>query len=438
VERIGSTLFVHGGISPIAAREGLPALNAAVERDLRLYHTLRGELVRRGAFDGLAPFVEVFERTRRWLDDHGERSADPAEPAALLTARRFLGLTESPLFRQDGPLWDRQLARGDERTLSPFVDEVLRETGTSRIVVGHTTRDDGRIGMRFDRRVFVIDTGAGPSYGGRASALEIRPDGTVRAIYADRTDVLVAPRMADADVESFLREGRVVESKEIGSGVTRPKKLLLERDGATLSAAFKTVDVQETKVTRFSDSVEMNFSDRYVYERAAYLLDRQLGLGMVPVSVLRTIDGTPGVLVAWVPDAIDEGQRSAGGLLPADLRRLTRQRSVMRVFDALIYNTDRNQGNQLYTPDWKLHLIDHSRSFRLRRRPPDGFFAERVSLPRSLADGLRGLDAETLGQAMHGILSKLQVKAVLARRDAILEKIEQDRARFGDALVFQE
>ena len=36
----------------------------------------------------------------------------------------------------------------------------------------------------------------------------------------------------------------------------------------------------------------------------------------------------------------------------------------MYVFDELIQNRDRNPGNSLWTTDWKLWLIDHTRAFR--------------------------------------------------------------------------
>ena len=37
----------------------------------------------------------------------------------------------------------------------------------------------------------------------------------------------------------------------------------------------------------------------------------------------------------------------------------------MRIWDELIQNRDRNQGNILWTHDWTLWLIDHTRAFRL-------------------------------------------------------------------------
>ena len=35
----------------------------------------------------------------------------------------------------------------------------------------------------------------------------------------------------------------------------------------------------------------------------------------------------------------------------------------MKMFDLLIANIDRNQGNLIYDSDWHLFLIDHSRAF---------------------------------------------------------------------------
>ena len=53
---------------------------------------------------------------------------------------------------------------------------------------------------------------------------------------------------------------------------------------------------------------------------------------------------------------------------PPNDQQWQKQVQMMNVFDALIYNTDRNRGNILITPDWRLWMIDHTRAFR---RNPD-------------------------------------------------------------------
>ena len=116
---------------------------------------------------------------------------------------------------------------------------------------------------------------------------------------------------------------------------------------------------------------------------------------------------------------------------------MKRQITMMHVFDALILNTDRTQENELITlEDWKLHLIDHSRSFRLSHHLPDHFLERPARLPRRLLERLEALDEKRLRALLEGVISDARIHALMARRDKILAKIEQDRRRFGDGFVF--
>lgn len=236
----------------------------------------------------------------------------------------------------------------------------------------------------------------------------------------------------------ILTRGEIAGIEEIGVGITKPRRVTLVWKGRTMRAAFKDFSEHSTSSTRFRKGPErltMTFSDDYRYERAAFLLDRELGLGMVPVAVLRKVKGHPGALITWVEGAINEAERQEKHLAPADPTLLMRQRNLMWVFDALIYNVDRNMGNRLYTPDWKLHLIDHSRAFRLRGDLPKAFTSSPASLSRDLYERLEALDAKRLRGLFEGLVSRQQVKYLLERRDRMLEKIRQDIARYGEAAV---
>jgi hypothetical protein len=244
----------------------------------------------------------------------------------------------------------------------------------------------------------------------------------------------------DAAVEHFLRVGKITEIRDIDTGVTRPQRVTLALDGKTRTAVFKSVDIQKPGVTRLDSGPVMNFSDRYHYEVAAYLLDRELRLNMVPVSVLRPVRGTNGVLVEWIGDTysateamdlLENGVPGASDLLA--------QRKLMWLFDALIHNTDRHLGNGVVTKsDWRLHLIDHTRAFRYEKTLHGPFAEHTASLPRTTYTRLQGLEEKKLREMLKGLLNKRQVRALLARRDKILEKIEEDRQRLGDRLVFQD
>jgi hypothetical protein len=424
VLKLGDWLFVHGGIEPEDPVVDPEELNRLVHRDLREFLELRAALVADGWIGSLASFLEAFAEVRGRLTTETEAGDDG--PAGR--ARRLLRLTANRFSDESSPFWSRTLALADETESAPSVATMLAKRGVARIVVGHTTQRTGSIASRFGGTVFLIDTGAGPTYGGRPSALEIE-GGTVRAIYPGETRVLMEEKpLSDAEIERFLREGKVVETKEIGEGITRPLRVVLELDGKRRRAAFKTVEVHRPGVTHFQGApAESNFTDSFRYERAAYLLDRHLGLGMVPVTVLRRLGGEEGALVDWVEDAIDEEERRKRNLQPLDAGSFERQRGLMHVFDALLFNVDRNLGNQLITPeDWELHLIDHTRAFRQQQALPPKLDAVQMRLPEPMVERLRALDAASLEILTEGLLTKSRMKALLARRDRILERLERD------------
>lgn len=242
----------------------------------------------------------------------------------------------------------------------------------------------------------------------------------------------------DVQIERVLAHGEVVHVKDLSTGVTRPQRVWIELDGTTASGGFKTVDIQKTGLSRLQGGkTEMNFSDRFQYERAAYLLDRRLGMHMVPVAVLRSVHGESGAVTAWVSGTITEREREEEEIdLPSG--RYETQLAVMRLFDALILNVDRNAGNILYrTSDWHVFLIDHSRAFRSEKSLPELFEEQPIHLTREIYENLRTLDRRELEHLLEGTVSKFQIKSLLARRDKIVQRVEQERAAKGDETVFR-
>lgn len=238
--------------------------------------------------------------------------------------------------------------------------------------------------------------------------------------------LLAWPAGADGDreLEDFLETAPVVSMKGLHGGVTMPYRCTLRRDGDERRAILKTVDLVVEGEARVGDTTERGFTDRYHYEIAAYRLDRLLGLGMVPVTVFRNVAAQPGSLQAWVEDAMTEEQRRAEKAGPEDPDVLDDQRRVMVVFDALIANTDRHEGNMLYTrPSWKLHLIDHSRAFRNDPGVPGAARRAAARLPSAVLRRLRALDRPLLATTMEDLLDGDQIGALLKRRDALLERV---------------
>jgi hypothetical protein len=103
------------------------------------------------------------------------------------------------------------------------------------------------------------------------------------------------------------------------------------------------------------------------------------------------------------------------------------------VFDELIQNRDRNQGNTIYTTDWTTWMIDHTRGFRLNKNlgKPD----ELIRVERTLYDNLKKLTAASLTAAVGKQLRKSEVEAVIARRDLIIKHFDARIAKVGERAV---
>ena len=96
---------------------------------------------------------------------------------------------------------------------------------------------------------------------------------------------------------------------------------------------------------------------------------------------------------------------------------------MLRLFDQLIANTDRNLGNLLIGNDWTIWAIDHTRAFRTHatlKTPGNVTRCDREVFAR-----LKQLDKPTLSKAVGNSLQGYEIESVLKRRDAIVTIIEQ-------------
>jgi hypothetical protein len=204
-------------------------------------------------------------------------------------------------------------------------------------------------------------------------------------------------------------------------------------DGAiTHDAHIQTVDVAST-VFQAGKSSETNFKDTYRFNIAGYRLATLLGIN-VPVSIERQVDGKIAAVTWWVDNvAMDEQGRTKKATAGPDPQRTTQQLLVMRVWDELIQNKDRNQGNILWTGDWTLWLIDHTRAFRLGREllNPDKL----TRCDRDLLARLRALTADSVGKTLGDSIKKDELNALMARRNAIVELIDARIKSHGEAAV---
>ena len=173
------------------------------------------------------------------------------------------------------------------------------------------------------------------------------------------------PSLAPEDMEAFLMKAKVTNRRDAGSGVTGSSRVTLSDGRLTHDAHVQAVDVARAVFTAGKAS-EVNFKDTYRYNIAGYRLARLIGLDNVPMSVERNIEGKLAAVTWWVDDVqMDEGARLKKKTMAPDVQRFAKQIQVMKIWDELIQNKDRNGGNLLWTSDWSMWLIDHTRAFRL-------------------------------------------------------------------------
>lgn len=225
----------------------------------------------------------------------------------------------------------------------------------------------------------------------------------------------------DAERERFLAEAKVVAKRPTPGGITDSQRLILRLGGFEHEAHWQTVGNLGGP-----EADELGIEDSWRYNVAAYRLARLLGLDNVPVSIGRTIDGERGSLTWWVDDVrMSEANRILNRIRPPDVAAWNRRMRVVRVFDALIFNPDRNAGNLLIDERWRLWMIDHSMAFRPNLQPADMRPVE--GCPPELLEAMRGLDAAKLRRAVRGLLTTAQLDGLLSRRDAIVRYLESRR-----------
>ena len=235
----------------------------------------------------------------------------------------------------------------------------------------------------------------------------------------------------------YLRDAEVISSTILSQGITQAERLLIQQDGTVAQVIFHDVDSFEQRTKRLSNgNTVLYVKDSYTSQVAAYEMSRLLGMDNVPPTVERKFNTSRGSAQLWIENAMTERERLEKKLEPPDQNLWNQRYSDMRVFDNLINNIDRNQGNLLIDPFWNLWLIDHTRSFGPDRTLPRPELIGRCS--RKLWNRLRELDEVDTHTRLSPYLRRSEVKAIFFRRRKLIELIEKKIAAQGEKWVFFE
>lgn len=239
--------------------------------------------------------------------------------------------------------------------------------------------------------------------------------------------------------EEFLKIAEIVAQEqpfERREAVTEPWVLTLEKDGVKNRAIWKDVEGRKK-----------GFFENWRWEIAAYRLDKHLGLNMVPPTVERRFQGNRGSCQYWVTAMMSLRDKFEQKIKTPPIKVFYWNRAFykQRAFDNLIANEDRHQNQYLITEDWRMILIDHSRSFRTAKKFTKKLIYDEKykegptfimkELPRGLYEKIKSLNAEVIKNAVGKYLTDKEIEAMLVRKDLIVKWIEDRIKKIGEAKV---
>ena len=238
--------------------------------------------------------------------------------------------------------------------------------------------------------------------------------------------------------EKFLEDADVTKSEHPWPDIearTNPWRLTLEQNGVTHRAIWK--DAQGRM---------RGFIENWKWEIAAYRLDKYLGLNMVPPTVERRFKEKRGSCQFYVENGTtllvvqaEKRKKPSYKIYPFNLA-LYKQRA----FDNLLANTDRHLNQFLITDDWRMILIDHSRSFATTKKSTKKLIYDEKyhegprlmsQLPRTVVAKLREMNQEVIREVVGEYLTDKEIEAVLARKDLIIQWIDKRIKEMGEDKV---
>jgi len=247
---------------------------------------------------------------------------------------------------------------------------------------------------------------------------------------AQATQPSGTPIPPDAEIEQFLQTAKIVKTRGTSKGITGSLRATLSDGTRTHDAQIQMIDEHKPTFDA-GGATEFNFRDSWEYNVAAYRLDRMIGLNLVPVSIARRYELKQAAFTWWIDDVMmDEGARLKGNIQPPRPQEWNEYMQLVRVFDQLIYNMDRNVGNLLITKDWRVWAIDHTRAFRTHTTLKSP--AQITRCDRQMLARMKELTKDSLKKELGEYLTDFEIAGVLARRDLIVDILEQA----GPAAVF--
>jgi len=411
-------LFAHGGLSSQLSEESITSLNQALQNQLTRYLSDWHGLIASGDLPVLSdPENRVAKDT----------SALTQQPSRLkfYRAKRLFSFQNPAVYQ--GAIYCHPYYESNN------LRQHLKRFDATFLITGNLASQPDRIEFRLGKNAVASATwtAAGSTHSGN-HWLKIDGNQLIAMNGAGETYALTAGEYRPIDyphglskvaIRQMLTNAEVIHDEALNVGITQPHRLTLKLADGQMRALFRVFDSNPGMQHRAAKTVYRLTPDRYQFDLAAFELSEMLGLGLVPVSSERQVGQQKGLVQYWVDDTYmyweaEEYNRPYVGHCALD-----DQVNLMRVFDLLIHNTDRNSTNILVKrKTGQMVWIDHSRAFSNRHRFPKEVDKSQIYLTPEIQQALEKLTREQLDERLNAWLNRKQRGALIKRRDMIIRR----------------
>ncbi len=429
--KINGVMFVHGGLTAEVAQRGIETINRAIHASIRNFIDAGKKL--EIFIQGPVTYSELVQYA--YAIDNGVQLPITPNRTHKKAAKDLLEELDNLAFSSSGPLWYRGNSLQDERLERGTIIRSLSHMQAHAMVVAHTPTGTGRITARFNGSLIRSDVGM--AYGRQPFALVIENNNV--QVFDPETNNLLDPleempggegaskiqeQLPDREMEEFLSKAKIIEVTE-GKDLAGRKFALveLEREGLEQRAIFQSV---EEKPNRGKADPKTRYR-RYQHEVASYLLDRKLGMMMVPPTVIRKIGKELGSLQIWVEESKDKiyfMERGIWEKVTSEFQKNYPQQYTQAIVLAALFDIEERHdaGIMLLSDEERVMLADNTKAFSNSHRIQERLVSElNGPLSPTFEYNLRSLDARNLKKEVGKYLDKDQIQALLHRRDQILE-----------------
>jgi hypothetical protein len=442
--KINDVVYVHAGLREEVSAAGIEKTNKQVQKSIKDF--VRHSRTLEPYIKGPAGFDEFYAAA---LAIAGESSSGQIPRELADAARGMVRELEGLVFSPNGPFWYRGNSQEDENFEWYHIRESLKHLGSKKLVIAHTPTKNGTINARFSDSLYRTDVGM--VYGHLPLALELT---TQQArVFDPNTSTYAAPvqeeihgegasqvmgQLPEPQMIDFMLTAAIVDSEEVERFNRKWKVVELEKDHNHRRAIFLAVTGKKPT----DQKGRLEGYRHYKHGYAAYLFDREVGTNLVPTTVLREIDGQPGILQLWPARVaiLRTLKRGGGGFdIQAAFKNVKDQVVDVNMLAALFDTRDvETDITTWYLPEEKrLLAADGTKAFTLSPEIQEQWLyfdykgehgleltdedKRQLMLSPSLDLALRSLNFEGLKELLGAYLDDDEIRALLTRRDKLLE-----------------